>query len=303
MSVPPSLARPAHVADRVLPTERGDFAALGADPVACGWSGTAHAPVVLVPGFTGSKEDFLAVLHPLAAAGFPVLAFDQRGQYETGGAPPPEGWTLEAFAADLLAVAAVHGGGAPVHLLGHSFGGLVARAAVLADPARFCSLTLLSSGPAAFTGDAAGLLIAMADGLERLGLPAVWAAKVRHDLNQGWQPPEDPLVRAFLEARFLANDPAALAAKARLLASEPDRTDQLARVAPPTLVAFGADDDVWSPRIQAEMASRLGATCVSLPEAAHSPAAERPADTADLLSGFWAATETSGSARNGEGRR
>lgn len=287
----------------MVDTARGSFAALAADPPDCGWAGPAHAPVVLVPGFTGSKEDFLAVLRPLAAAGFPVLAVDQRGQYESRGAAPAEGWTLEAFGADVLAVAAAHGGGAAVHVLGHSFGGLVVRAAVLSDPGAFCSVTLLGSGPAALTGSAATLLLAMADGVERSGPTAVWAAKVRHDLNQGWTPPEDPEVMAFLERRFLANDPAALAAKARLLATAPDRTADLARVAVPTLVAFGAADDAWSPQIQAEMASRLGARCVSLPEAAHSPAAERPADTADLLAGFWATAEASRALQADDGRR
>ena len=43
------------------------------------------APVLLVPGYTGSKEDFIAVLAPLAAAGHEVLAIDQRGQYESPG--------------------------------------------------------------------------------------------------------------------------------------------------------------------------------------------------------------------------
>lgn len=293
MSVPPFLARPTGVEDHWVRTERGAFAGLRAVPAACGWSGPERLPALLVPGFTGSKEDFLAVLAPLAAAGYPVLAFDQRGQFESPGGEPPEGWTLEAFGADLLAVAGAVGGGRPVHLLGHSFGGLVARAAVLADPASFASLTLLSSGPAGFAGEPADLLRRMAVGLEDLGPEHVWQAKVAHDAEQGWTLPDDPQLAAFLHRRFVTNDPVALAAKARLLAAAPDRTDDLAAVAPRTLVAYGEDDDAWAPKTQAEMASRLGATRVSLPEAAHSPAAERPADTADLLAEFWADVEGS----------
>ncbi len=42
----------------------------------------ATAPVaLLVPGFTGSKEDFFPVLGPIADRGFTVVAFSQRGQW------------------------------------------------------------------------------------------------------------------------------------------------------------------------------------------------------------------------------
>ncbi len=294
MSTPPFLALPAGVRAATVATERLVFAALlavpGSDdhhrPAAPG-----RAPVVLVPGFTGSKEDFLGVLASIVDAGHQVAALDQRGQYQTAGGEPPEGWTMEAFAADLLAFCATVGSGRPVHLLGHSFGGLVARAAVLAEPAAFASLTLLDSGPAAFEGDAAELLLRMADGLDAFGIEPVYQAKQAHDIARGWVPPADPEVDIFLRARFLANDPAALAAKARLLASAPDDTHRLARLALAILVAYGEADDAWNPTIQAEMASRLDARVVSIPGAAHSPAAERPRETARVLVGFWGEVE------------
>ena len=43
-------------------------------------------PALLIPGFTGSKEDFLPVLQPLASAGRRVVAIDMRGQYQSPGA-------------------------------------------------------------------------------------------------------------------------------------------------------------------------------------------------------------------------
>ena len=46
-------------------------------------------PRCCVPGYTGSKEDFLPVLEPLAAAGRLVVAMDLRGQYQSP--PPPTG--------------------------------------------------------------------------------------------------------------------------------------------------------------------------------------------------------------------
>jgi len=287
MSTPPFLVLPAGATAYALDTARGTYAVHDARPRT-----TAHGTALLVPGFTGSKEDFIAILGPLAEAGFRVVAYDQRGQYESAGPEPAEGWTTQAYAADLLAVAAALDAG-PVHLLGHSFGGLVARAAVLTDPSAFCSLVLLGSGPAAFDDARADLLTQMAQGIEAIGLAGVRAITRAMDLENGWQPHPDPAVDAFLDHRFLSNDPTSLAAMARILVHEPDRTGELAacisgaRGRLPTLIAFGEDDDAWSPKLQAETASRLGVPTVSFPKAAHSPAAEMPSETAAALAAFW----------------
>ena len=92
---------------------------------------------------------------------------------------------------------------------------------------------------------------------------------------------------AFLRHRFLSNDPASVSAIAHLLVEAPDRIDEVAKVAPPTLVTYGAADDAWPLDLQQEMAVRLGARLEVILDAAHSPAAEAPAVTADLLSSFW----------------
>ncbi len=282
-------------------TARGTFAALRSGPA----PGDDRRTVLLVPGFTGSKEDFIAVLASIGSAGFPVVAYDQRGQLGTAAAtpgPPPDGWTLQSYADDLLAVAAaVAGPTDDVHLVGHSFGGLVARRAVLSRAGGFRSLVLLDSGPASIGGHRDQQLVALADGLPTLGLATVWGIMQALEVEAGNHPPEDPVVADFLERRFLAHDLESLAAMARLLATEPDRTDELVAVlAGPTgpqdrvLVAFGSADDAWSPEIQQRTASRLGAPAVSFPEAAHSPAAEAPGPTATTLIRFWETSEGDG---------
>src|ERR687889_92925 len=103
--------------------------------------------VLLVAGFTGSKEDFAPLLRPLCTAGYRVVALDQRGQYESPGPDDVGRYSVAELAADLIAVARVLRAESPagLHLVGHSFGGLVSRAAVLADPSVFTSLTLLGS--------------------------------------------------------------------------------------------------------------------------------------------------------------
>ena len=52
--------------------------------ISCG--DEAAQPVLLVPGATGSKEDFVLMMPLLAAAGYFTLSFDLAGQYHR---PPP----------------------------------------------------------------------------------------------------------------------------------------------------------------------------------------------------------------------
>ncbi|MCX5194550.1 alpha/beta hydrolase [Streptomyces sp. NBC_00249] len=279
MSKPPFLTLPPAARAYRLTTARGEFAVHEAgEPV----RGTA----LLVPGFTGSKEDFIALLEPLAAAGYRVLAVDGRGQYESPGPREEAAYALQELARDVLAQAAAVGGG-PLHLVGHSLGGLVARAAVLRDPAPFASLTLLSSGPAAISEEQQArtkLLVAALEAL-REDMPSVWAAMRAQDPEDA--PADAPEVAAFLRERWLGTVPEQLIATGRVLISEPDRVAELAGVALPKLVLSGVVDYAWPVPLMDDMAVRLSASRVVVEGAEHSPNAENPQVTADALVAFW----------------
>lgn len=263
-----------------LPLPDGDYlAALRAgDP--------AGQPVLLLPGYTGSKEDFGPILDPLGTAGLFAVAVDLPGQLDSTGPADPAAYAPAALAASIAAVAASFG--RPVHLVGHSFGGLVARAAAMAAPELVDSLVLLCSGPAAIGGRRRTEMDALDPVLESAGLAAVYAA-----MQAGWQadpewqaPPPD--VAAFLEHRFLSSEPAMLRGMGDAIRNEPDRVAELAALPVPILVAHGVDDDAWPPAVQREMAERLGARYAVIPAAAHSPAVENPTGTLDVLLAFWA---------------
>ena len=146
MSTPRTLIRPPAVEAHTIDTVRGSFAALRAHAAEAG----RHGSVLLVPGWTGSKEDFLAILRLLADAGFDAVAIDQRGQYETPAADDDD-FSLDGFSADIAAITATLD--APVHVVGHSFGGLVARRAAHRHPGAFASLTLLDTGAGALPAE------------------------------------------------------------------------------------------------------------------------------------------------------
>jgi len=298
VSTPTSLDLPDGVRPITVRTSRGSFAALAAAPL----SGVCErSAALLVPGFTGSKEDFIAVLGLLADHGREVFAIDMRGQFETPGPDRADGgYAPAALGADIAAVIEATGA---THLLGHSYGGLVIREALLETRCRddVGSFTLMSSGPAALTGPRAGELQAMLTALGasdgqlpdrealRAGIAGLWQDYLEPQIVADGVP--GPIV-AFLARRMRRNDPDGLVRMARHLLAAPDRTSELARLDEISmLVIYGEDDNSWSPAAQEAMARRLRANRICIPAAAHSPAVEAPATTASALTRFWDAAE------------
>ncbi|MGW1161649.1 alpha/beta fold hydrolase [Streptomyces sp. NPDC002513] len=285
MSRPPSFVPPPGVRAHTLATERGEFAVLMADAATTRVKGTA----LLLPGFTGSKEDFIVVQPLLAEAGYRTVAVDGRGQYQSPGPRDDEApYAQSELARDVLAQARAIG--APVHLLGHSLGGQIARAAVLLDASPFASLTLMASGPAQISVPQQQRVKLLRDALAVMDLAEVW------DAIQAMEPPGEGDASGIdegltdgedLRRRWLGNSPAQLLATGRQLCEEPDRVAELAAAGLPVHVLSGDRDDTWPLPLLDDMAARLGAHRTVVPHAEHSPNTDRPAPTAEALTAFW----------------
>ncbi|UUU24771.1 alpha/beta fold hydrolase [Streptomyces sp. DSM 40750] len=283
MSRPPTFTPPPGARAYLLRTPRGEFAVIEA--------GTAvKGTVLLVPGFTGSKEDFMPLHEPLAEAGYRTVAVDGRGQYESPGAVDDEAPYAQAeLARDLLAQAETVSDGSPLHVVGHSLGGQISRAAVLLDASPFASLTLMSSGPAQISVGQQQRVKLLRDALAVMDMEQVW------DAMQAMEAPEETETgaldeglddRADLRRRWLATSPAQLVATGRQLCAEPDRVAELAAVELPKHVLSGERDDTWPIPILDEMAVRLHAHRTVIRDAEHSPNTDQPKATADALIGF-----------------
>lgn len=264
-------------------TDRGTFAGLSCRPET---TSLPRGSVLLISGFTGSKEDFAMLLPLLAEAGWAGATYDQRGQYETRAADDDD-FSLSALAADAVAVAAaVFGRDERVHLVGHSFGGLVAATAAIEHEPVWASLTMMCSGPVGFDGDQARDLLEAAETALRDGLEALYLKGAQRDRTRGLEPPP-PEIEEFLHRRFVANSAVGLAAIARMLVETPDLTSSLAGLELDVSVLRGEHDDAWAHELQDELAQELGTRVVVIADAAHSPAVERPEPTRDALARIW----------------
>ncbi|MBT2409245.1 alpha/beta hydrolase [Streptomyces sp. ISL-12] len=272
----PDNARPVR-----LHTERGVFAGLDVRPD--GRVSPSAGTALLVPGFMGSKEDFLPLLSPLSEGGIRVVAIDNRGQYETGSASSEPSYARDDLARDLVAVVKALGTG-PVHLMGHSYGGLLARAAVLAtqgDPDLWASVTFMNFGPAGVSAAQQERLRLLLSVVGSMTLADMWPFVKNKEVTAL------PDVEEFMERRWLSNSPQQLAAAAQQMLSETDETSRLAVLSVPKFVISGTPDETWPPEGVERMARALGARFIRSEGGGHSPNVHRPAETASALLGFW----------------
>jgi pimeloyl-ACP methyl ester carboxylesterase len=262
-----------------LHTTRGQFACLEAGPP----HNARKASVLLLPGLTGSKEDFAPLLPLLAAAGYRAVAVDGRGQYETDGPGSPAAYTPAALAADVIALTRALRDDA-VHLVGHSFGGFVAREAVLhgatTEPSMpWATLTLLNSGPSTPSTSQRRRTQLLIDALASMSKEDIWTfmrpAQARQDAE------------ALMHERWTRTSAQSLVCAARWILDPPSSIVDLANCDIPKLVLAGEPDDSWSAEELDRMAAQLTAERLTIPNGGHSPGIHCPEATAASLTAFW----------------
>lgn len=259
---------PAHVRRVRFSAPSGELAGLSA--------GEPNAPrIVLVPGVTGSKEDFALMVPLLVGAGYRVDAYDLAGQFESAAAgpehlvPPRERYDHDLFIDDLLAVLAT--GRTPAHVLGYSFAGTVAQLAAVRAPHLFASLTLLSTPPRvgqafAATKSILGPVSRVTTGKQGAGL-MIWG--LRRNLNKV----PDHRYR-FVVSRLPITRRASVDDIVGLMRRTPDVRAEVAALTIPKLVVFGAHD-LWPSKTHRAYAEAIGAEAIEY-ASGHSPCEDSP---------------------------
>ena len=235
-----------------------------------------QAVLITVHGGPGMSSLYMRSLEQLAGPDLAVASWDQRGTGQSTGPPDERSYyTLAKYAEDLEAIREAVGAAA-VHILGHSWGGIVALQYAILYPDRVQSLILVNGGPPSWEG----LLQAQASLSLRI-----------HALQQegliSTEPPqsESGAVKNILPAYFAdpsfqlpANDLAGVinlgTIANRLTYAELegyDLTPGLASLTQPVLILHGANDPFGTAMIEAarDALTNADVKAVELPDCGH----------------------------------
>ncbi len=209
------------------------------------------SPVLLLHGLGDSLDSFWDSGWVAALSSHRIIAFDARGH---GGSPRPKNvasYAESARVADALAVLD-HAGVRQTHVLGYSMGGWTAMRLAVEAPERVASLLVGAAQP--YGQSLAPLRRLMARGV---------GAFVEAIERTRTLPPS-------VRARFLANDPEALAA----VIAEDRRSIDTSRMQAP-LFTWAGEHDPLTPLVE-RFAAQCGGAFVRVPRCGHFDAFDDP---------------------------
>lgn len=244
--------------------------------------GHGDRPLILVHGYTGSRDDFLEQLPALAELGL-TIAVDQRGHGGSTNTGDPAHYTFDGLADDLLDaldLLEVE----ECDLLGHSMGGIVAQHVALRAPERVGSLVLMdtlvagvallpeparTATRAIVENEGMGKLAELMESATRAGRtplpPPALASIERVGPDRHWQ---------RMRAKLTAMDPVAFTTLGDAFEHWPGTQDRLDEITCPTTVLVGEHDAPFRRPAEALASGIPDAHLVVIAEAAHSPQVE-----------------------------
>jgi 3-oxoadipate enol-lactonase len=248
-----------------------------ATPLAHVTWGDARAPaVVLLHGVGGSRESWGDAIsgtgRALGQAGFHAVACDLPGY---GESPAVEPYMLGELARAVVRLIDTLGA-APVALVGHSMGGMVAQELMAQAPERVRALVLMATSAAFGKAGGAWQREFLAQRLAPLDA-GMGMARLAPGLVQGMAAPDAPHDAVARAAVLMAAVPEATYRRALAAIAGYDRRELLADLRLPLLCLAGAQDRNAPPAVMQQLAARVaGAEYVCVPGVGHLSHMEAP---------------------------
>ncbi|MGI8698191.1 MAG: proline iminopeptidase-family hydrolase [Mycobacteriales bacterium] len=264
------------------------------------------APVVLCHGGPGATSDYLTPLAGLASDGRAAVLYDQLGNGRSDHLPDedPSFWTVQLFKDELVALTESLGIADRYHVLGQSWGGMLAMEHALTHPPGLSSIVVADS-PASIP-----LWVAEANRL-RADLPVDVQETLRRHEQAGTtdDPAYEQACMAFYERHvcrvvpfpdFVARTFAAMAEDPTVYGTmngpsefhvigtikDWDITERLGEIDVPALLVSGRYDEA-TPAIVAQMKDRIpGSEWVLFEESSHMPHVEEPGRFLEVVGDF-----------------
>lgn len=249
---------------------------------------------VLVNGGPGLTHHYMAPLADLASSSHRVVLYDQRGMgRSTAPANLDSGvpnYTGDAYVADLEAVRVALGVDR-MHLLGHSNGGWITQAYLLAHAERVASMVLVDSLPPSLDEQIAGWgrFYAHVSELQTQGvLPATFPSdgcERTRALTPAYFADPTMAIPEPLAQTECSNDPPT---HDRASSQPYDWSVALRAIQLPVLIVFGSEDAFGTEWAVAESQALGAAGPILLSGAGHFPWFENPMSFNEALRGFLA---------------
>lgn len=232
---------------------------------------THHAETVVLIHAVGHDLTYWDRQIEALSARYNVVAFDLPGHGRS--AASPSGWSF-AYAAQVVAGLITRLGVAPVHLVGISFGGMIAQVTALTYPEMLRSLTLIGTAPA-FPQEVRQGMRVRADLVRTQGMNAIVPSSLER-----WFTPETrehrPDITDRMTKTLLQDDAATHAAIWDLIAGL-DLEHRLSEISCPTLVLVGEQDPSTPPAVASRLAGAIQRSfLIVIPEASHIVTVEAP---------------------------
>ncbi|HEX7097488.1 MAG TPA: alpha/beta hydrolase [Acidimicrobiales bacterium] len=227
--------------------------------------------VLFISGTGAALRRDKSGLHSPLTEHFEVLLFDQRGLGDTSKPDVP--YTMADYADDAAALLDALGW-QRCHVVGVSFGGMVAQNLVVRHPDRVDRLVLACTSPGGEGGSSYDLRRLEGLSPEERARRSLTLVDDRVDL--GTDPPTlppglAPILESLASYSLAPDDPvAAMGARRQLEArAGHDVWDDLPRVGSPTLIIGGRHDGIAPPENLARMASRIPGARLVLCDGGH----------------------------------
>jgi len=247
---------------------------------------TGTGPCVVLSHALGCDLAMWAEVTSALEPSWTVLRYDHRGH---GASPRPlAALTIEALADDAAALIRSECGGAPVHFVGLSMGGMTAQALAARHPAIVSSITVANA--ACRYDDAAR---------------AMWQARIETVRTRGMAAISEGALQRWFTDGFLHDEAGGGAQRARSMREQLESMSPEAYASAcaavagidleagnagidcPTLVIAGSLDVATPPAMSETIARSIPGARLESIAAAHLSAVEQPQAFAGLLERFW----------------
>ena len=251
--------------------------------VALNWirTSTHHAQTVVLIHAVGHDLTYWDRQIETLSQTFNVVAFDLPGHGRSAGRPAA--WSFE-YASAVTARLIEETSSGPVHLIGISFGGMIAQVTALVRPDLIRSLTLIGTA-ASFREEVRSGMRARAALVRSEGMAAVVDSSLQRWFTERTLQSRPDIVDRITKT-LLGDDPATHAAIWELIATL-DIQGRLSELECPTLVLVGQHDPSTPPLVAEGLANSIhDARLVEIPDASHIVTFEAPSPVSEALLSF-----------------